>query len=96
MNRSNGTCPNIIHYGQARHSWDRKRFTKVISRKSVKSMTVSGSISSVEMRCRGTGKVTGEDLDVQNVQVCDLREGKCVRWQEYLDTWQLAREINPT
>jgi len=40
--------------------------------------------------------VTGEDLDVQNVQVCDLREGKCARWQEYLDTWQLAREINPT
>ena len=50
----------------------------------------------VEMRCRGRGKVTGQDLDVQAAQIWDLRDGKCVRWQEYLDTWQLAREMNPT
>lgn len=50
----------------------------------------------VEMRCRGRGKVTGQDLDVQAAQIWDLRDGKCVRWQEYLDTWQLAREMNST
>jgi ketosteroid isomerase-like protein len=46
----------------------------------------------VELRCRGKGAVTGHDLDVQTAQVWDFRDGKCVRWQEYLDTWQLARE----
>jgi len=50
----------------------------------------------VEMRCRGRGKVTGQDLDVQAAQIWDLRDGKCVRWQEYLDTWQLSREMNTT
>lgn len=50
----------------------------------------------VEMRCRSRGKITGQDLDVQAAQIWDLRDGKCVRWQEYLDTWQLTREMNPT
>jgi uncharacterized protein len=49
-----------------------------------------------EMRCRSKGKVTGQDLDVQAAQVWDLRDGKCVRWQEYADTWQLAREMTFT
>ncbi|MCA1822329.1 MAG: nuclear transport factor 2 family protein [Pseudonocardia sp.] len=49
-----------------------------------------------EMRCRGKGKVTGQALDVQVAQVWDLRDGKCVRWQEYADTWQLAREMTFT
>jgi hypothetical protein len=48
--RSNGTCPNIIHYGQARHSWDSRRFSKVTSLESVKSMTDFGSISSESLR----------------------------------------------
>src|SRR5206468_10679452 len=46
----------------------------------------------VEMRCRGKGKTTGQDLDVQAAHIWDFRDGKCVRWQEYVDTWQLARE----
>ncbi len=49
-----------------------------------------------EMRCRGKGRTTGQDLDVQTAQVWEVRDGKCVRWQEYLDTWQLAREMNAT
>lgn len=46
----------------------------------------------VEMRCRGKGRVTGHDLDAQAAQVWNFRDGKWVRWQEYLDTWQLAPE----
>ncbi|MGH3922919.1 MAG: nuclear transport factor 2 family protein [Pseudonocardiaceae bacterium] len=50
----------------------------------------------VEMRYRGKGKVTGQDLDAQVAHVWDCRDGKCVRWQQYVDTWQLARVLNFT
>ncbi|MBV8992114.1 MAG: nuclear transport factor 2 family protein [Pseudonocardiales bacterium] len=59
-------------------------------------VTALGDTVLVEMRCRGRGKVTGQDLDVQAAQIWDLRDGKCVRWQEYLDIWQLTREMIPT
>ena len=50
----------------------------------------------VEMRIRGQGKVTGEDLDAQAAHIWDFRDGKCVRWQEYMDTWQTARVLDST
>jgi ketosteroid isomerase-like protein len=50
----------------------------------------------VEMRIRGKGKVTGQDLDAQAAHVWDFRDGKCMRWQEYMDTWQVARVLNST
>ncbi len=50
----------------------------------------------VEARYRGKGKVTGQDLDAQAAHVWDFRDGKCVRLQEYEDTWQKARVENFT
>ncbi|MGH3787444.1 MAG: nuclear transport factor 2 family protein [Pseudonocardiaceae bacterium] len=50
----------------------------------------------VEVRYRGKGKVTGQDLDAQAANVWDFRDGKCVRWQGYVDTWQVARVLNST
>ncbi|MDQ4010098.1 MAG: nuclear transport factor 2 family protein [Actinomycetota bacterium] len=49
-----------------------------------------------EVRYRGKGKVTGQDLDAQAAHVWDCRDGKCVRWQGYVDTWQTARVLNST
>ncbi len=49
-----------------------------------------------EMRIRGQGKVTGEDLDAQAAHVWDFRDGKCVCWQEYMDTWQTVRVLGST
>jgi hypothetical protein len=42
--------PEHHHYGQARRSWDNRRFSRVTSLESVKSMTDSGSISSESLR----------------------------------------------
>lgn len=50
----------------------------------------------VESRYRGKGKVTGQDLDAQAAHVWDFRDGKCVRWQSYVDTWQIAQVVNFT
>ena len=50
----------------------------------------------VEARYRGKEKVTGQDLDAQVAHVWDLRDGKCVRWQAYVDTWQIAQVLNFT
>jgi ketosteroid isomerase-like protein len=50
----------------------------------------------VEARYRGKGKVTGQDLGAQAAHVWDFRDGKCVRWQGYVDTWQIAQVLNST
>jgi uncharacterized protein len=50
----------------------------------------------VEARYRGKGKVTDQDLDAQAAHVWDFRDGKCVRWQAYVDTWQIAQVLNST
>jgi uncharacterized protein len=50
----------------------------------------------VEARYRGTFKATGQDLDAQVAHVWDFRAGKCVRWQQYTDTWQFAHVMNFT
>lgn len=50
----------------------------------------------VEVRYRAKAKATGQDLDAQVAHVWDFRDGKCVRWQQYSDTWQFAQVMNFT
>lgn len=49
-----------------------------------------------EVRYHGTVKATGRNLDAQVAHVWDFRAGKCVRWQQYADTWQIAHVTNFT
>jgi uncharacterized protein len=42
-----------------------------------------------EVRYHATGKATGMELDAQVAHVWDMRDGKVVHWQQYLDTWQV-------
>ena len=44
-----------------------------------------------ELRYRGTVKRTGKALDLQVAHVWDLKNGKVVRWQQYVDTWQASQ-----
>ena len=39
-----------------------------------------------ENRYDGTGKVTGRRLNIQAAHVWELRDGKIVRFQQYVDT----------
>jgi uncharacterized protein len=50
----------------------------------------AGDTVLVEVRYTGTGRATGKALDAQAAHVWDLRDGKAVRWQQYVDTLQLA------
>jgi uncharacterized protein len=43
-----------------------------------------------EIRYRATSKATGKTLDAQAAHVFDFRDGRCVRYQQYADTWQFA------
>ncbi len=47
-------------------------------------------------RYRGTAKATGKRLDVQVAHVWDVRDGKIVRFQQYVDTWQVAQATGVT
>lgn len=47
-------------------------------------------------RYRGTVKATGKRLDVQVAHVWDVRDGKIVRFQQYVDTWQVAQATGVT
>ena len=49
-----------------------------------------------EGRYRGTVKATGKRLDVQVAHVWDVRDGKIVRFQQYVDTWQVAQATGVT
>lgn len=62
----------------------------------IKRIVGLGDTVLVEARYRGKGKVTGLDLDAQAAHVWDFRDGKCVRWQSYMDTWQVVRVLNST
>jgi ketosteroid isomerase-like protein len=44
-----------------------------------------------EARYRGTVKANGKRLDVQVAHMWDVRDGKIVRFQQYVDTWQAAQ-----
>ncbi|MEV7522148.1 nuclear transport factor 2 family protein [Streptomyces sp. NPDC091371] len=43
-----------------------------------------------EVRYHGTAKATSRNFNAQAAHVWDFRAGKCVRWQQYVDTWQIA------
>ena len=49
-----------------------------------------------EARYRGTAKATGKKLDVQVAHVWDVRDGKVARFQQYVDTWQVAQVTGVT
>jgi ketosteroid isomerase-like protein len=44
-----------------------------------------------EVRYRGAAKATGKKFDVQAAHVWDIRDGKAARFQQYVDTWQIAQ-----
>lgn len=46
-----------------------------------------------EARYAGVGKATGLTLDAQVAHVWDLRDGKVVRFQQYVDTAQLRQVL---
>ena len=46
----------------------------------------AGDTVLVEARYRGTSKATGKPLDAQVAHVWDVRGGKVVRFQQYVDT----------
>ena len=50
----------------------------------------------VEARYRGRAKKTGKDLDVQAAHVWDVKNGKMVKFQQYVDTWQVAQTTGVT
>jgi len=47
-----------------------------------------GNTVVVEGRYRGKMKATGKIVDAQFAHVCELRNGKVVRFQQYTDTKQ--------
>jgi ketosteroid isomerase-like protein len=49
-----------------------------------------------EARYRGTVKANGKPLDVQVAHVWDVRDGKVTRFQQYVDTWQVAQTTGVT
>ena len=47
----------------------------------------------VQGRYTGTGRATGLLLDAQMAHVWDLRDGRVVRFQQYVDTAALRRAL---
>ena len=47
-----------------------------------------GEVAVSQLRYRGTVKNTGRSLDVQAAFVFEVRDGKVLRMQEYMDTWE--------
>jgi ketosteroid isomerase-like protein len=46
-----------------------------------------GNVAVSQLRYRGTVKNTGRSFDVQAAILWEVRDGKVVRAQEYMDTW---------
>ena len=53
----------------------------------------AGTTVLVQARYRGRAKATGRDVDAQVAHVWDLRDGKIVRFQQYVDTAQLQSAL---
>jgi uncharacterized protein len=53
-------------------------------------MVADGSTVLVEARYGGTAKATGQPLDIQAAHVWEVRDGKLVRFRQYVDTLRLA------
>jgi ketosteroid isomerase-like protein len=53
----------------------------------------SGGTVAAILRYTGTGKATGEALDVPAVHVWDVRDGKLARFRQYIDTVKYAEVV---
>jgi ketosteroid isomerase-like protein len=53
----------------------------------------SAGTVAVVLRYTGTGKATGKALDVPAVHVWDLRDGKLVRFRQFIDTAKFAEVV---
>jgi ketosteroid isomerase-like protein len=53
-------------------------------------LIAEGDTVVVESRYHATARATGKPFDAQVVHVWDLKNDKVVRWQQYVDTWQVV------
>jgi ketosteroid isomerase-like protein len=53
----------------------------------------SGDTVAAIVRYTGTGKATGKSLDVPVVHVWDIRDGKLIRFRQYIDTVKFAEVV---
>jgi ketosteroid isomerase-like protein len=54
----------------------------------IEQVLACGEVAVSQLRYRGTVKNTGSNLDVQAAIVWEVRDGKVIRTQEYMDTWE--------
>jgi ketosteroid isomerase-like protein len=54
----------------------------------IQRVVACGETAVSQLQYQGTVKKTGRSLDVQAVIIWEVRDGKVVRAQEYMDTWQ--------
>lgn len=63
----------------------------------VRRIVDAGDTVLVEARYRSPNAYgTGRPLDAQVVHVWDFRDGKVIRWQQYVDTWQMVEVTGVT
>ena len=78
----------VVENVLAKLAEDAEDFTVEVGR-----MVGAGDTVLVEARYRATAMTaTGEPLDAQAAHVWDFEDDKVVRWQQYLDTWEMARK----
>jgi ketosteroid isomerase-like protein len=53
----------------------------------------SGGTVAAILRYTGTGKATGQALDVPAVHVWDVRDGKLARFRQFIDTAKFAEVV---
>jgi hypothetical protein len=53
----------------------------------------SGDTVAAVVRYTGTGKATGKALDIPAVHVWDVRDGKLVRFRQFIDTVKYAEAV---
>ena len=53
----------------------------------------SGETVAAVVRYQGTGKATGKALDLPVVHVWDIRDGKLVRFRQFIDTVKFAEAV---
>lgn len=61
----------------------------------VQRLVGSGDTVLAENRYAGTGKATGRRLDIQAAHVWELRDGKVVQFQQYVDTYAYRKALAP-
>jgi ketosteroid isomerase-like protein len=54
----------------------------------IQQVLACGEVAVSQLRYRGTVKNTGRSLDLQAAIVWEVRDGKVIRTQEYMDTWE--------